>query len=173
MVLQTFGSLETVFQTSRDELDAALPGLGAVVHATRDVSYELARRTLRGSAVCVDDLKLRSYLKLRIGTRSTETLFAVFADHRGVYIADDEIALGGRDVLAFRYRDIFRRALVLNAGAVLLAHNHPSGRALASDADVEMTNAFARLSAALSITLIDHLVVTAQALFSIRRGRPL
>lgn len=86
-----------------------------------------------------------------------ERLAIAYFDVAGA-VLDLEVSAGGVGAVAFPIRRIVRTALALDAAAVMLAHNHPSGDARPSGPDREMTR---RLSAALrqlDIRLLDHLI---------------
>jgi DNA repair protein RadC len=57
-------------------------------------------------------------------------------------------------------------ALKCNATAILIAHNHPSGKLLPSEADISITKSIYKCGEILNITLIDHLIVTKEGYFS-------
>jgi DNA repair protein RadC len=65
-------------------------------------------------------------------------------------------------------REVVRRALELSASAVLLVHNHPSGDATPSQADIEMTKQVAAAARALGIAVHDHFVVAGDQVASLR-----
>jgi len=76
-----------------------------------------------------------------------------------VLIADEEQARGTVDHVPVYPREVVRRALQLNASALILVHNHPSGDPTPSAADIDMTAQVARAAEALGITLHDHVVI--------------
>lgn len=169
-LLTAFGSLSGVMEANVEEIDAVLPGFGLVAVAAREVGVELTREQVRGLPVEIEDHRLHDHLKRSIGVRLNETMVVIFVDRDGGYITDEEIGSGGGDSVQFRFRTIFRRALALTAPAVLIAHNHPSGRAAPSAADVEMAHAIRGVGAMLGVALIDLLIVTNRAIYSVAKG---
>lgn len=95
----------------------------------------------------------------------------VFLGTGRAYICDEVVTIGGHDRIQGRYRLLVQRALYNRATALLLVHNHPSGDPRPSLADVRFTRALDALARALDIELVDHLVVTRTAAFSIRLGK--
>ncbi len=92
------------------------------------------------------------------------------------YLARDHRLLGLRharaqavDSVPLAIRDIAAHALALDAAAVVMAHNHPSGDPTPSSADAEATRLLARALATIEVRLIDHLVVAAGGTASFRR----
>ena len=134
-----------------------------------DLALEvLAQRHRRGEPLTSPEAS-RAYLRLKIGERKFEVFACVFADNRHRIIAFEELFQGTIDGASVHPRVVVQRALELNAGAVVLAHNHPSGVAEPSQADLRITQ---RLQAALElveIRVLDHFIVTAEDSLSLPR----
>jgi DNA repair protein RadC len=69
------------------------------------------------------------------------------------------VSQGGLHGAALTPRDVLQPALVANASAIILAHNHPSGDPIPSQADITMTRALAGVCESLGIPLVDHIIV--------------
>jgi DNA repair protein RadC len=91
--------------------------------------------------------------------RDTEQFRVLFLDRKNVLIADEEQAQGTVDHVPVYPREVVKRALELNASALILVHNHPSGDPTPSQSDIDMTAQVERAAQALGITLHDHLVI--------------
>jgi DNA repair protein RadC len=76
-----------------------------------------------------------------------------------VLIADEEQARGTVDQVPVYPREVIRRALEINASALILVHNHPSGDPTPSEADIAMTEQIRQAGALLGLVLHDHLVI--------------
>ena len=101
----------------------------------------------------------REYLIAQFKPLQREVFACLFLDTRHQIIAFERLFFGTLDAATVHPREVVRRALELNAGAVILAHNHPSGVAEPSQADRALTR---RLSDALSLVevrVIDHVVI--------------
>ena len=92
------------------------------------------------------------------------------------YLARDHRLLGlrhtrshAKDHVALHLREVAAHALALDAAAVVMAHNHPSGDATPSAADREATRLLSRALATLDVRLLDHLVITDGGVTSFRR----
>ena len=83
-------------------------------------------------------------------------------------IADEAQAQGTVDHVPVYPREVVKRALDLNASALILVHNHPSGDPTPSRADIEMTAEIDRAAAALGLTIHDHIIVGKSAELSFR-----
>lgn len=99
-----------------------------------------------------------------------ERCHVLFVDERRSCLGDAAIGRGGRGALRLRMRDIFGEALRLDARGIILAHNHPSGACRPSGCDIAATRQLAGVANALDIELIDHLIFTHEAVYSMRAG---
>ena len=88
-----------------------------------------------------------------------ERFRVLYLDRKNVLIADEEQAKGTVDHVPVYPREVAKRALELNASALILVHNHPSGDPTPSPADIAMTKRIKAAVNALGITLHDHVVV--------------
>ena len=91
--------------------------------------------------------------------RETEHFRVLFLDRKNTLIADEELGRGTVDHVPVYPREVLRRALELNASALILVHNHPSGDPTPSAADISMTEQIQTAAQALSVTLHDHLII--------------
>jgi DNA repair protein RadC len=101
---------------------------------------------------------------------SVERFHAVFLDRNRGYLGDAPMGQGGLGCLSLRMRELFARALALSASGMLLAHNHPSGQCRPSAADIAATRRVEQVATALDIELLDHLIFTRHAVYSMRAG---
>ena len=173
-LLREFGSLGALLNAAPEEIDRSLRysvPAGAVILAARDLMREALCQQLRGSPVRSNDIALHRYLQSMLGGLREERLHVVFADREGRYIADEQMSVGGGEVVGLNFRDVVRRVIALEAVAILLAHNHPSGIAKPSPSDISVTREIASAAGCLGIHLIDHLIITPRTIFSILHER--
>lgn len=121
----------------------------------------LARKHRRG-ATLTSPQATRSYLRLEIGERHNELFGVLFLDNRHRVIAKEEMFFGTIDGASVHPRVVVQRALALNAAAVMLYHNHPSGVAEPSRADVHLTNRLKDALALVDVRVLDHFIVSAE-----------
>lgn len=99
-----------------------------------------------------------------------ERFHAVFLDDYASIVGDSPIITGKTGTLSLRMRDLFAHAFSANAKGMILAHNHPSGDCRPSEKDIHATRRISEVANALDIALIDHLIFTNTAVFSMRAG---
>jgi len=101
------------------------------------------------------------WFRLKLADYEHEVFAAAWLDNRNRLIAFEELFRGTLNATSVYVREVVKSALRHNAGAVLFAHNHPSGRATASGEDVVLTMELARALDLVDVRLLDHFVITA------------
>lgn len=138
-------------------------GLGPAKAAQLAAAVELVRRSLGAELAVRDALTSPAvagdYLRLWLGRRPNEVFAALFLDNRHRVIAAEELFQGTIDGASVHPREVVRRALAHNAAALIVAHNHPSGVAEPSAADLAITRRLREALALVDIRLVDHLIV--------------
>ncbi|WP_363184526.1 JAB domain-containing protein [uncultured Thiocystis sp.] len=99
------------------------------------------------------------YLQIRLGHRETETFGALWLDNRHQVIAIEELFQGTIDTAAVYPREVVKKALQHNAAAVIFFHNHPSGHAEPSAADLSITTKLKHALGVIEVRVLDHIVV--------------
>jgi DNA repair protein RadC len=162
VLLERFGSLRGLFGASPDEL-IATHGIGQAKGCQLLAVLELARRTLEEDLVRPDAFdhpqRVKDYCMTILGHRSVEHCIALYLDMQLRLIACRELARGTLGQACVYPREVVRDALSHHAGALIIAHNHPSGAAQASQADRAFTRHLRDALALVDIRLVDHLIV--------------
>lgn len=160
--ITTFGSLRGVLDASAREL-TALPGLGPAKFAELQAALELGRRhlatTLERHDVMSSPEATRHFLSSRLRGLRHEVFAILFLDNQHRLIAFEELFQGTLDACSVHPRQVVERALILNAAAVILSHNHPSGVAEPSGADRHITDRLREALGLIEVRVLDHLVV--------------
>ena len=102
---------------------------------------------------------VRDYLALLLGDLEHEVFAAVFLDAQNRVIATEELFRGTLTQTAVYPREVVKRALALNAGGVIFAHNHPSGAEEPSTADRWLTDQLKTALAMVDVRTLDHFVI--------------
>jgi DNA repair protein RadC len=161
-LLNGFGSL-------RGLLQADLPGfcqhagLGPAKFVQLQAVMEMARRHLfeelkRGDALTSPGA-VRRFLRSQLASLPHEVFACLFLDNQHRVIAFEELFRGTLDSASVYPREVLKRALAHNAAALILTHNHPSGVAEPSQADLHLTRRLRESLALVDIRVLDHLVV--------------
>ncbi len=95
---------------------------------------------------------------------------AIFVDADSVWLGDAPCGIGTMTNLSLRLRALLGEALRHDAAGIILAHSHPSGQCRPSGCDIAATRRLVEVARALDIALIDHLIFTADAVYSMRAG---
>ncbi|MCP5266723.1 MAG: DNA repair protein RadC [Burkholderiaceae bacterium] len=139
------------------------PGLGPARWAGLQAAIALARRTLHEDLVrgdmLADPARVRDFLRLWLRDRRYEVFAALFVDAQHRLLAAEELFRGTLTQTAVYPREVVRRAIELNAAAVVFAHNHPSGATEPSPADRALTRALVDALRPLDIGVLDHFIV--------------
>ena len=138
-------------------------GLGPAKRAELTAVIEIARRALaqRLAEAPVFDAPaaVKQFVSLALGALPHEVFSVLFLDSQHRLLQHDEMFRGTLTQTSVYPREVVRRALELNAGAVILAHNHPSGAAEPSRADEFLTQSLKSALQLVDVRVLDHLVV--------------
>jgi DNA repair protein RadC len=161
-LLSAHGPLRKLLERTPAEL-AALPGLGQARACQLVAALELCDRFLaagleRGEAL-TDPGAAGRYFAQRLRGHPNEVFAVLFLDTRHRAIAFEELFRGTVDGAEVHPREVVRRALVHNAAAVIVGHNHPSGSAEPSAADRAVTARLKQSLALVDVRLLDHFVI--------------
>lgn len=141
----------------------ALPGLGPAKYAEIQAALELGQRhlssRLQRNDVMTSPDATRRFLSSRLRGLRHEVFAALFLDSQHRLIVFEELFRGSIDSCSVHPRQVVERALKLNAAALILAHNHPSGVAEPSAADRQITERLRQALDLFDIRILDHLVI--------------
>lgn len=161
-LLDQFGDLNRVIAAPVARL-RAVAGVGEAVIVELKLAEACAQRMARARVmhrpVISGWQSLLDYCHTAMSHRQTEQFRVLFLDRKNVLIADEAQGEGTVDHVPVYPREILRRALELNASALILVHNHPSGDPTPSEADITMTSTIQSACEVFSITLHDHIVI--------------
>lgn len=166
-----FGSLAAVLAAPAERL-SKVPGCGEAVIAALKVTREAGLRMLQAEAKARPALSnwqaLLDYCRAVLQHEQIEQFRILFLDRKNQVIADEQQQRGTVDHTPVYPREVVKRALELNAAALILVHNHPSGDPTPSRADIEMTREVAKAAATMGIAVHDHLIIGRKGHVSLR-----
>jgi len=168
-LLARCGSLSALCAASERDL-CKVAGMGQAKYAQLQAVLEMARRALKekisnGSALS-SPAAVREYLRLRLQALPHEVFAALFLDAQNRVIGIEELFRGTLTQTSVYPREVVKRALHHNAGAVIFAHNHPSGVAEPSHADETLTQALKQALALIDVRVLDHFIVAGSGVLS-------
>ncbi|MFU1478303.1 RadC family protein [Roseovarius sp. C7] len=158
-LLDAFGDFNGVISAPADRL-AALRGVGPAIicelKLVEAAAHRLARSRVMHRPVMSGWDALLNYCRTSMAHRDIEQFRIFFLDTKNTLIADEEQARGTVDHVPVYPREVIKRALTLNATALILVHNHPSGDPTPSQSDIAR---IAQAADSLGITLHDHIII--------------
>lgn len=161
-LLDRFGGLRRLLEAGAIEFCGA-HGLGHAKFAQLQAVLEMARRHLQENLRSRDALAnpgaTRQYLRAQLRCEAREVFAALFLDSQNRVLMFERLFYGTIDGAAVHPRELVKRCLQLNAAAVIVAHNHPSGIAEPSQADRRITQHLRAALDLMDIRLLDHVVV--------------
>ncbi|SMX24920.1 RadC family protein [Boseongicola aestuarii] len=170
-LLQTFGDFNRVLSVSTSRL-TDVRGVGAAVASDLKLIEAAAHRMAQSRILQLPVLSswdaLLDYCRTAMAHLETEQFRVLFLNRKNVLIADEAQARGTVDHVPVYPREVIKRALELNASALILIHNHPSGDPTPSQSDREMTTQIESAARALGLTVHDHLIIGKSAEFSFK-----
>ncbi|WP_299563142.1 DNA repair protein RadC [uncultured Sulfitobacter sp.] len=161
-LMDRFGDFNRAITAS----EARLRDISGVGHAVitelkiiEAAAHRMARARIMQQHVLSSWDALLDYCHTTMAHRETEQFRVLYLDRKNNLIGDEEQARGTVDHVPVYPREVVKRALELNASAVILVHNHPSGDPTPSQADIDMTSQINAACDALGLTLHDHLII--------------
>jgi DNA repair protein RadC len=168
-LLGRYGGLAGLLHATPAEM-AASAELGPAKRAQLLAVLELSRRALsqqlRAAPVFDSPQKVKDFVALRLSALRHEVFAVMYLDSQHRLIEMQELFQGTLAQTSVYPREVLRQALVLNAGAAILVHNHPSGVAEPSRADERLTESLTAALRVIDVRVLDHLVVGAGAVVS-------
>lgn len=144
---------EILIRDARGEYQPA--SAGQILDAARRIMDQLVQRGAQMSSPTT----VRDYLTVKLAGYEHEMFVVLFLDNQHRLIEYVELFRGTIDSAAVHPREVVKEALARNAGAVILAHNHPSGWEEPSEADKHITHRLKEALSLIDVRVLDHLVV--------------
>lgn len=146
---------------------SSTPGIGLAKATQLKAAFELARRALAEEITVRNPLNapeaVRDWLRLHLAHLEHEAFIALWLDAQNNLIISEELFRGTLTQTSVYPREVVKSALQHNAGAVILAHNHPSGKPRPSKADLILTQELKKTLALVDVKLLDHFIVAGNA----------
>jgi DNA repair protein RadC len=161
-MLNHYGGLVGLFAADRASLTRN-PGIGAAKAARFVAMKELSQRHMlegiKSKDILTSSSATRDYLRAKFRDCESEIFSCLFLNNQHHVVKLEELFRGTIDGAAVYPREVVKRCLHHNAAAVILAHNHPSGVAEPSQADIAITNKLRIALQTIDVRVLDHLVI--------------
>jgi DNA repair protein RadC len=161
-LIDTFGDFNRVISAPIErlqEVDGVGPETALDLKLIEASAHRLSQGRVLKKPVLSSWNTLLDYCRVSMSHRDTEQFRVFFLDRKNVLIADEMQGKGTVDHVPVYPREVIKRALDLNASALILVHNHPSGDPTPSDSDIQMTETIVTACDAVGITVHDHVIV--------------
>jgi DNA repair protein RadC len=170
-LLTCYGGLSGLAAASYEEL-AGIKGVGRVKAIELKAAFELGKRLLVAAPHERPTVKspadAANLLLMEMGPLEQEHLRTVIMDSKNHVLKVHTVYIGSLNTAVVRVGELFREAIRLNAAAVIVAHNHPSGDPTPSPEDVRVTHQIVEAGKLLNIDVLDHLVIGQQRWVSLK-----
>jgi DNA repair protein RadC len=161
-LLATFGDLNGVIAASEHRI-MQVEGTDRWVYLQLRLIDAFAQRMAQAKVLQREVLSswaaLIAYCRTCMAYRETEQFRVLFLDRKNAIIADEALGSGTVSHVPVYPREVAKRALELNASAVILVHNHPSGDPTPSKEDMSMTSRVVAACDAIDVTVHDHIII--------------
>jgi DNA repair protein RadC len=145
-------------------------GIGEAKAISIITALELGRRRRLEEALVLPKITnskaVFNLMQPLIGELQHEEFWVIYLNNSNKILFKEQLSKGGLTGTLVDVRLVFKKAVELYATAVILCHNHPSGKLQASNADKLITNKLKQAGATLDIKVLDHLIITENAYFS-------
>ena len=171
-LLARFGSLAGVVNATAEqlsEIERVDHFIITLFKALRVFAARLVREDLTERPVLDNWDKLIAYLRAQMAHRNIEQFRLLFLDRRNVLIADEKQHEGSIDHTPVYPREVVKRALALDASALVMVHNHPSNHPQPSKPDIEITRIVRDALERVGVVLHDHLIISRRGHTSFRQ----
>ena len=169
-LMNQFGDVRAILNACSQTFQL-VPGLGLVRYVQLQAAKELCRRSdficLQKSTQLLNSEQTYTFLKRQLRDKKNEVFAALFLDSQHRVLAYEELFTGNINTATVHSRPIIERVLKLNAAAIILAHNHPSGLSDASHHDIDVTERIRQAVELVDARLLDHLVIGDNEIYSI------
>lgn len=163
LLIARFGSLNGVLHASRadlEDVEGISETTATAIKVVQAAGLRMLKQDILGRTLLNSWQRLLDYLQASMAHEKREHFRLLFLNKKNELIADEIQQSGTVDHTPAYPREIMKRALELGATALILVHNHPSGDATPSQADIDMTNLIIAAAKPFTIIVHDHLIVS-------------
>ncbi len=168
-MINEFGSLQALFDASLETFCQS-KGLGSVKYCQLQAVLEMAKRyfweELQAKPSLTSSKEAQEFIYSKLQGLHREVFGCIFLNNQHHVISYETLFSGTINQAAVYPREIAKKCLEVNAAAVILAHNHPSGMSDPSQADKKMTDKIVKALSLLDVKVLDHFIVGKRNVYS-------
>lgn len=161
-LLQKFGNFNNLINAKQDKI-AQIQGTNDSVFLNFQIIKEILNRVLKERVIQKHVISswgaLLKYLKFNMSNLQIEQFRILFLNKKNILVADEVVATGTIDQTPVYPREIVKRALAHEAGAIILVHNHPSGNPHPSNSDIDLTTLIVNACKTVNVSVHDHVII--------------
>ena len=169
-LLTKFGGIAGIMEASPEEL-MLVPGVGEsivnLITLVRNLGADFHKEHLIRREIFSCSGDVIRYLKMKMAGLGKEAFLVIYLNTRNEVIDSEFLGDGTIDQVFIHTRELLIRALNHKARAIILVHNHPAGTVLPSREDIQLTKNIRSAGLSMKIDLLDHLIITHDAAYSI------
>ena len=161
-MLQEFGNFNQLINAGREKILAvgdANEGVFLQLRIVREILNRIFYEQVKNRNVISSWGTLLDYLKFNMGCLKLEQFRVLFLNKKNMLIADEVMATGTIDQTPVYPREIVKKSLFHEAGAIILVHNHPSGSTKPSNSDIDLTTQIVNACNTINVTVHDHVII--------------
>ncbi|NRA73250.1 MAG: DNA repair protein RadC [Rickettsiales bacterium] len=170
-LLKQFGNLGNLINCPTSKL-TKMPGIGqttiTLIKLIKEILFITNKEQIIKKPILSSWEKLILYLRTNIGYSPTENMKVLYLNAKNILLGEELYDLGTVNRICIYPREILKAALYFEATGIILVHNHPSGITRPSKQDIDFTINIKDTLRVLDITLIDHVIISANSEFSFK-----
>lgn len=168
-LIQHFGSLRQLIGASQKQF-CAHPGMGPAKYTQLQATLEMSKRCfhheIQESDALTSPEATRNFLRSAIIHKKQEVFGCLFLNNQHQVLKFEELFQGTIDSASVYPREVVSKVIENNAAAVIFCHNHPSGSAKPSQADIELTRRLVKALELIDVRVLDHMIVAGSLVVS-------
>ena len=161
-MLQEFGDFNQLINAERKKIlavDEATESSFLQLRIIKELINRVLQDNVRNTNIISSWSALLEYLKFNMGCLKLEQFRVLFLNKKNMLLADEVMATGTIDQTPVYPREIVKKALFHEAGAIILVHNHPSGNSNPSNSDIDLTTQIVNACNTINVSVHDHVII--------------
>lgn len=174
-ILYLFEGLEGLQQATFTELcqvEGIGPAKAAQIKAAIELGCRIARKQPEDRVLITSPQDVADQVQYKMASLEQEELWVLLLDSRNHHIRTEQLYRGSLNSSSVRPAEIYKSGIRHNAASLIIVHNHPSGDPSPSPEDVQLTRMLIEAGKMLEMPILDHVVVGARGVFSIKSSHP-